>query len=270
MRKTILITGSTDGIGNLAAMKLARAGHKVIIHGRNSEKVAKVVSQIKEETANQNTEGVVADFSVLANVKAFTIKLSSQLSQLDVLINNAGVFKTSTPVTTENLDIRMTVNYLAPYILTQGLMPLLKASPSGQIINLSSAAQASVSCGLVQGKILVSDSAAYAQSKLALLMWSFYLAKQEPDLSVVALNPGSMLNTNMVRAAYGHSMGPASKGADIIYDLVMHDKLAQISGQYFCNDNRRFSRAHEDTYNSEKIDKLLTSTETVLSTMLSD
>lgn len=189
----ILITGSTDGIGKLAALKMAKENHQLYLHGRNPDKLDKVIAELKKESGNDKIDGFVADFSDLEQVRKMSSEINAKISNLDVLINNAGVFKSSHPITKDGYDIRIVVNYYAPYVLTTNIIATLKASAEPRIINLSSAAQSSVSMDLLDGNIKVSDQEAYAQSKLAILMWSFYLAKQEPDIAVVALNPGSLL-----------------------------------------------------------------------------
>ncbi|MGM8888075.1 SDR family NAD(P)-dependent oxidoreductase, partial [Psychrobacter sp. 1U2] len=146
MAKTILITGSTDGIGKLTALKLAKAGHQVYLHGRNADKLASVIAEVNAVAtgaAVDNIDGFVADFSDLDAVRKMAAEVSEKLPKLDVLINNAGIYTTASATTKDGLDIRFVVNYLAPYELTNALLPLLKESDESRIINLSSAAQAS-------------------------------------------------------------------------------------------------------------------------------
>lgn len=264
MSKTIFITGSTDGIGKLAAIKLAKDGNKIYLHGRNHKKLLKVIEEVKTASNNQNIEGYIADFSDLKAVRTIAKKLNKELPKIDILINNAGIFKTKTEKTTEGLDIRIVVNYLAPYLFTNEVIPLLKKSSKGCIINLSSAAQSKISMDFLYGKTTVSDNEAYAQSKLAILIWSFYLATKEPTLSVIALNPGSLLNTNMVKEAYGRFWSSADKGADIIYDLAQVDFYHNSSGKYFDNDKGDFGNAHPDAYNTDIMNNLIEKTNTLL------
>jgi len=196
MKKTILITGSTDGIGKLAATKLANEGHEVYLHGRNGEKLAKVITEIKAQTNNENIKGFTADFSDLEAVKQMAQQANSELSKIDVLINNAGVFNSPTALNKDGLDLRLVVNYLAPYLLTDALIPLLNKGETPRILNLGSAAQSSVSYEVLAGKAQAGTRETYAQSKLALTMWSFHLAKKLSDIAVIAVNPGSLLNTS--------------------------------------------------------------------------
>lgn len=265
--KTILITGSTDGIGKLTAVKLAKEGHAVYIHGRNFEKLRNVVSEIKEVSGNENIDGFVADFSDLEAVKNMAYEVKEKLSKLNVLINNAGVFKSNINQTKYG-DIRIVVNYFAPYILTKELIPLLEKSKSSRIINLSSAAQAPVELDVIKGAEVLNVNSAYAQSKLALTMWSFSLAKTLKDTSIIAVNPGSLLNTRMVKEAFGQHWSSADKGASILYELAISSSYEKETGKYFDNDKGdpkgTFGVAHGDAYNESKIEELIKTTNKIL------
>ncbi|WP_053405798.1 SDR family NAD(P)-dependent oxidoreductase [Persicobacter sp. CCB-QB2] len=264
MSKTIFITGSTDGIGKMTAEQLAKKGHEIIIHGRNDQKVQATVESIKTTSGNENIHGIVGDLSEFSTIQNLISDIKSRFSKIDILINNAGVFKSINPTNHTGQELRFMVNYLAPYALTYGLMPLLKNGEDARIINLSSAAQAPVSLKALEGKSHLSQQETYAQSKLALTMWSFYLAQQEPELNIIAVNPGSLLNTRMAREAYGTFWSPANKGADILYQLALSTEVNGASGQYFDNDMGNFNRAHGDAYASEKIRLLIDSTQKII------
>lgn len=260
MKKTILITGSTDGIGKRAALKLAADGHTLFMHGRQPEKLAAAVSEIESTTKNENIRGFTADLSDLDAVRQMADQIKKDLPKIDVLINNAGIFKSAGSHNPNGLDIRYVVNYIAPFILTERLIPLIKQGTDPRIINLSSAAQASVSHAALSGKAALSQQEAYAQSKLALTMYSFHLAEMLPDIDIIAVNPGSLLNTKMVAEAYGRHMSSAEKGADILYDLAVSERYKGITGKYFDNDQGCFASAHPDAYNQTKIDQLIHAT----------
>lgn len=263
MSKHILITGSTDGIGKLAAIKLAQEGHHVYLHGRSQQKLDATISEVKNQSGNESVTGFVADFSELEQVKRMADEVNKP-SKLDVLINNAGVYNTSTPTNTSGIDLRMVVNYLAPFTLTNELIPLLKKSDEPRVINLGSAAQAPVSLELLKGKIQSTEQQAYAQSKLALTMWSFYLAKEQQGISVIVVNPGSLLHTKMALEAFGNSWSSADKGAQILFELAVSDEHQGITGKYFDNDQGKYGDAHPDAYNQSKIEYLLKATNEVL------
>ncbi|WP_440454541.1 SDR family NAD(P)-dependent oxidoreductase [Psychrobacter sp. ASPA161_9] len=281
MTKTILITGSTDGIGKLAALKLAEAGHQVYVHGRNADKLASVIAEAKAVAtgaAVDNIDGFVADFSDLTAVLKMAAEVSEKLPKLDVLINNAGIYTTASATTKDELDIRFVVNYLAPYELTNALLPLLKKSSKARIVNLSSAAQAPISYKAFAGQDRLADKDAYAQSKLALTMWTMDLADTvvADDINVIAVNPGSLLNTKMVNEAYGEYWSPADKGANILTELAISDEFANDTGKYFDNDIKdgvhgdargEFGQPHADALNKEAIAELERQTQTVLQSL---
>ncbi|MDT0606861.1 SDR family NAD(P)-dependent oxidoreductase [Croceitalea rosinachiae] len=268
MKKNILITGSTDGIGKLTALKLATEGHSLFLHGRNPKKLEATIAELRKETNNKFIYGAVADFSDLQSVRKMAKRTNLELSKLDVLINNAGVFKSSKLVNEDGLDLRLTVNYLAPYLLTRELLPVINKAAAPRIINLSSAAQAPVSLAAIESTTKIGVQEGYAQSKLALTMWSFDFAKKQKDIDIIAVNPGSLLNTKMVKEAYGNHWSSADKGALILYDLAVSDEFDGVTGAYFDNDkgNPRgdFGKAHADAYNATKIEHLINTTDELL------
>ncbi len=261
MKKNIIITGSTDGIGKLAALMLAKDGHNVYVHGRNEKKVAATVAEIIATTKNEDIHGLIADLSDMESVRNMAHHIKSKLSQIDVLINNAGIYNSPQASNKDGIEMRMAVNYLAPYLLTYELLPLLENSPSARIINLSSAAQAPVSPDALNAGYRTSEGSAYAQSKLALAMWSIYLAEKLETTAVIALNPGSLLNTKMVKEAFGHHYSSADKGANIIYDLAVSKDHEGISGKYFDNDRGMYGQLISDAYNPDKVEALIKQTE---------
>ena len=264
MKKTILITGSTDGIGKLVGTKLADEGHEIYLHGRNPEKLSTVISELKEQTKNGNIKGFIADFSDLDAVEQMAYRIKREVSQIDVIINNAGVYNSSKSQNDDGLDMRFVVNYLAPFLLTNELISLLKKGEEPRIINLSSAAQSPINYEVLTGVENRSERETYAQSKLALTMWSFYFAKKEPSIAVIAVNPGSLLNTKMVNEAFGNYWASADKGAIILYELAVSEDYRGASGKYFDNDKGTFEKAHPDAYKEIEIDKLIATTATIL------
>ncbi|WP_372775387.1 SDR family NAD(P)-dependent oxidoreductase [Mangrovibacterium sp.] len=262
--KNIVITGATDGIGKLAAIQLAKEGHSIFVHGRNEVKVSATIAEIKADTNNQNISGLVADMSDLNAVKQMADKINRELPGIDVLINNAGVFKSSNILNKQGVDLRFVVNYLAPYLLTTMILPLLEKTKGSRIINLSSAAQAAISYDAMLGKSPISVNESYAQSKLALTMWSFRLATELHETSVIAVNPGSLLNTKMANEAYGQHWSPAEKGADILCDLAQSKEHEGITGKYFDNDRGAWANAHQLAYNEAAIDELIDFTQKLI------
>ncbi|MBU2996338.1 SDR family NAD(P)-dependent oxidoreductase [Cellulophaga baltica] len=267
MQKAILITGSTDGIGKLTALQLAKKGHIIYIHGRSEAKVKSCIAEIKDASQNKNIHGFVADFSELNAVKHLSEQIKNKVPKLDILINNAGIFKSPNSKTISGLDVRMAVNYFSSYILTESIVSVLEKGFNPRIINLSSAAQSTVQKEVLKGKVTVSESESYAQSKLALTMWSFNFAKQHPNITTIAVNPGSLLNTKMAKEAYGQHWSPAEKGVDILYSLALDTAHDNESGSYFDNDKGGYTNAHPDAYNTSKIDFLASITKEICLTI---
>ena len=227
MTQTILITGSTDGIGLLTAKKLVADGHHVLLHGRNEAKLAAAAADI-----GGNVETYCADLSDMAAVKALASEVRARHDTLDVLINNAGVLKTPQPVLDSGQDIRFVVNTYAPYLLTELLLPIIPQN--GRVVNLSSAAQAPVNVAAMQGNVPMADMDAYAQSKLAITIWTRAWAKELPDGPVMeAVNPGSLLASKMVKEGFGVAGNDLTIGADILIDAALGARFADKSGAYF-------------------------------------
>ena len=240
--KKVLITGATDGIGLETAKMLAASGHHLLIHGRSAEKLKKTEATLRDLSGGGRIESYVADLSHRIDIEALAKAVSKTHDTLDVLINNAGVYKTSQSVTASGHDVRFVVNTFAPYLLTRLLSPLLerKADAAARIINLSSAAQSPVDLEALIGKRGLSDGDAYAQSKLALTMWSRHLAQGygKGGPIVIAVNPGSLLASKMVKEAYGIEGSALSIGADILVRAALSDEFAEASGKYYDNDSK--------------------------------
>lgn len=256
-KKNVLITGSTDGIGLETARKLVSLGHQVLLHGRNAQKLEGVVQSLISEFAGAKLESYVADLSRMSDVNAMAEAVKDKHQKLDVLINNAGVFVMSNPTSPEGPDLRFVVNTIAPYLLTLLLLPVMDSD--GRVINLSSAAQSRVDTEALMGKRKLPDGEAYAQSKLALTMWSRHLADTigTGGPSIIAVNPGSFLGSKMVKEAYGRAGKDLGIGADILTRAATGEEFASASGQYFDNDRGSFADPHPDALNPENNSRLV-------------
>ncbi|MFK7881390.1 SDR family NAD(P)-dependent oxidoreductase [Roseobacter sp.] len=238
MTKTILITGSTDGIGLLTAQNLAQTGHKILLHGRGAAKLEAAAAKV-----GGDVETFVADLSRMADIQNFAAEVREKHDHLDVLINNAGVLKIADAKTEAGYDARFMVNTFAPYVLTRALLPIIPKD--GRIVNLSSAAQAPIDLVAMRGDKQLGHSDAYAQSKLAITIWTRELSKELADGPVVvAVNPGSLLASKMVKEGYGIAGNDLSIGADILCEATLGTSFADASGKYFDNDSGRFAQPH--------------------------
>ena len=251
MTKTILITGATDGIGLLTAKTLAAEGHNVLLHGRSADKLEAAAREV-----GGNPETFRADLSRLEDVRVWVADVRAKHDRLDVLINNAGVLKVPNTQTDNGLDVRFMVNTIAPWALTIGLLPIIPKD--GRVVSLSSAAQAPVDINALRGMQKLDHNEAYAQSKLALTIWSQELAREQPDGPIfVSVNPGSLLATKMVKESYGMAGNDLRIGADILRRAAVSNEFANASGQYFDNDAGRIARPHPAATDHAYVAKLM-------------
>lgn len=264
MQKTILITGATDGIGLKTAKMLISLGHNVLLHGRSPAKLENVERALSATADGGQVESYVADLSRMADVEALAKAVAEKQAKLDALINNAGVYSTPDLITQDGLDVRFAVNTIAPYLLTKRLLPLIE-SP-GRVINLSSAAQAPVEPEALFGRVRLSDAAAYAQSKLAITMWSrsMALSLEDDGPAIIAVNPKSFLGSKMVKKAYGVAGGDLRIGGEILVRAALSDEFAAASGRYFDNDIGQFASPHPDARNAQKCEAIVRLIEAVL------
>ena len=263
MSKTILITGATDGIGLHTVRQLADQGHRLLIHGRNPVKLERVKQDLRLQFPALEVTSYQADFADLSAVQALAGRVLDDHQRLDVIINNAGVYKTAQPKTPTGLDVRFVVNTFAPILLTQSLLPSLSAA--GRVVNLSSAAQAPVDLNALSGVVELEAMAAYAQSKLALTIWSQEMARIYPRGPVfLAVNPGSLLGTKMVKEGWGLQGQDISIGADIIVRAALSSDFEGRSGSYFDNDKAAFDRPHPAASDQHSSSQLLGTIETLI------
>jgi NAD(P)-dependent dehydrogenase (short-subunit alcohol dehydrogenase family) len=251
--KTVLITGSTDGVGRVVAERLAASGARVLVHGRDEGRGKAVVSVT--EASGGKAELLVADLSSLAEVRRFAEAVRAKTTRLDILINNAGVGTggqdSKRQVSADGYELRFAVNYLAGFLLTSELLPLLKASAPARIVNVASAGQQAIDFGDVMLTHGYSGVRAYCQSKLAQILFTIDLAEHldGTGVTVNALHPASYMDTTMVRQAGVTPWSSVETGADAIINLAASPALEGRSGRYF--DGQRESRADAQAYDEE-------------------
>jgi NAD(P)-dependent dehydrogenase (short-subunit alcohol dehydrogenase family) len=248
--RTVLITGSTDGVGRLVAKKVGEAGARVLVHGRSKERGEQVVSEIRKPGGS--AELLIADLASLVEVRKLAETIAKKTDRLDVLINNAGVGSGGPggkrQTSTDGHELRFAVNYLAGFLLTRLLLPLIRKSASARIVNVASAGQQPIEFDDVMLQRGYTGTRAYCQSKLAQIMFTIDLARELEDSGIIVncLHPATYMDTTMVRQAGVTPWSTVEQGAEAILNLAVSPDLEGRSGRYF--DGLRESRANEQAY----------------------
>jgi NAD(P)-dependent dehydrogenase (short-subunit alcohol dehydrogenase family) len=234
---TVLITGSTDGLGRQVAEDLAAQGARVLVHGRSPERVERTVDETGAAT------GYVADLSSLEEVR----RLAGEVDGVDVLVNNAGVVAPDREESQDGYELGFAVNYLAGFALTGLLLPQIE----GRIVNVASIGQQPIDFDDVMLERSYDGFRSYAQSKLAQVMFTFELAERldSGGPTVNALHPATLMDTKMVRESFGRTQDTVEEGARAVERLVTDPSLDGVSGRYF--DRERESRANEQAYDAD-------------------
>jgi len=243
--KTILITGSTDGIGKQTALELAEKGHQIIIHGRNVQKSDSACREIIKKSGNQRVGFVAADFTDLSEINRMAKEIVSIFGKLDVLINNAGVFENEKVILPNGFERTFMVNHLAPFALTLGLLELLKKSPAGRIVNVSSMAQSgSIDFDNLNGEKYFDPYNAYAVSKLENVLFTYKLIQMLSGSGITAncLHPG-VVSTKLLHAGWGKGGESLHEGAQNSIFAAISPDMEGVSGKYLVNKNETRSVA---------------------------
>ena len=232
-----LITGATDGVGRMVARRLAAQGFHILAHGRDRDRGVSLVAEI--EKGGGSAAFFAADFSALAEVRALADTILQHTDRLDLLINNAGIGTAGggprRRTSADGHELRFAVNYLAGFLLTHRLLPLLKKSTPARIVNVSSAGQQAIDFSDVMLTRDYSGTRAYCQSKLAQILFTVDLAHEleGSGVTVNALHPSTYMNTTMVRQAGVPPASSVETGADAILNLAVSPALEGRSGLYF-------------------------------------
>ena len=251
--KTILVTGSTDGLGRRVVEELARPGMHILVHGRDTRRGAAVVHAV--EQAGGTARFFEVDFASLGDVHRLADAVHAECSHLDALVNNAGISKPDGPrrESTDGSERHFAINYLATFFLTERLLPLLKAGggedPS-RIVTVASAGQSAIDFDDVMLKHGYQGYRAYGQSKVAQIMYTIDLAERLDAREIIAnsLHPGTHMDTTMVRQAGITPSTAVGTGAAAVIALTTGRDRATITGRYF--DGQRESRAISQVYDA--------------------
>ena len=248
--KVCLVTGATSGIGKATAMGLAKQGATVVIVARNQARGEGSLQEIRAISGNPRVDLLLADLSSQASVQQLVTTFGAQYSHLHVLINNAGVFMLKRHETVDGLEMTFAVNHLAPFMLSHLLLDQLKASASARIVNVCSNAHTSGRIDLDNLQLAKGYNVwrAYAQSKLAMLLCSYELARRlaGTGITVNCAHPGFIF-TNMGMSNVGprtqavarfilSRLGSSpEKGARTSLFLATSRDIEGINGKYFAN-----------------------------------
>jgi NAD(P)-dependent dehydrogenase (short-subunit alcohol dehydrogenase family) len=251
--KIVLVTGSTDGVGRLVARRLADQGARVLIHGRDHHRGKQVVDQI-QAAGHGSAVFLPADLSSLAEVRRLADLVRQDCDRLNVLINNAGIGSGGSAgkreTSLEGYELRFAVNYLAGFLLTRLLLPLMMVSESARIVNVSSLAQQPIDFDDVMLTRGYTGGRAYAQSKLGQIMFTFDLARELDPNAITAncLHPATYMATTMVRQSGVTPVSSIEEGAEAILNLAVSNELDGHSGEFY--NGLRLSRGSAQAYDA--------------------
>jgi NAD(P)-dependent dehydrogenase (short-subunit alcohol dehydrogenase family) len=249
-QQVILVTGSTGGLGREVARRLASSGARVIVHGRNRQRGVELVEEIERE-GHGSARFYAADLASFDQVRELAEAVLRDYDRLDVLVNNAGVGSVPDErmLSDDGHEYRFQVNYLSGFLLTRLLMPRLLESAPSRIVNVSSLAQAQIDFDDVMIENDFSGRRAYAQSKLAQVMFTFDLAEELEGMGVMvnSLHPATFMPTGMVRRAGVQPRATIAEGADAVMQLITSTEIE--GGQFF--NGLRPVRANNQAYDEE-------------------
>jgi NAD(P)-dependent dehydrogenase (short-subunit alcohol dehydrogenase family) len=245
---TILVTGTTDGLGRRVARELTAKGVTVLLHGRNPERLEATLCPSGSSAPREKANSYLADLSSLAAVRDLADRILSKHDRLAVLVNNAGIIVRERRESEDGYELTFAVNYLSHFLLTRLLLPLLKDSAPARIVNVASAGQSPVDFSNLMLERGYDAMKAYSQSKLAQVMFTFELAEHLRDtgVSVNALHPASLMDTKMVQSTFGYTMSTVEEGTEAVVRLAISQEIGGVTGRYF--DGTREARANRQAY----------------------
>jgi NAD(P)-dependent dehydrogenase (short-subunit alcohol dehydrogenase family) len=243
---TILITGATDGLGLALAHRLAADGARLILHGRDPAKLDRVAREL-------DATPVLADLADLTQVRRLAAGVRNSTDQLEVLVSNAGIGSGEPDgherrVSADGYELRFAVNYLAGFLLTLELLPLLQASAPARVVYVASLGQYPLDFDDLMLEHDYDGRRAYGQSKLAQITSGFELASRLPaaEVTVNSLHPATYMPTKMVLQEVGHSVDSLELGVAATHQLITSPSVAGVTGKFF--DRTREARADAQAY----------------------
>jgi NAD(P)-dependent dehydrogenase (short-subunit alcohol dehydrogenase family) len=253
--RTILITGATDGLGRALAHRLASGGATLLLHGRDRERLATTADDIREIHSVARPATLRADLASLDEVRRLADGVRERADRLDVLVSNAGIGSglpegRTRRTSADGYELRFAVNYLAGFLLTLELLPLLRRTAPARVVNVASIGQHPIDFADLMVERDYDGGRAYGQSKLAQVMSGFELAGRIPaaEVTVNSLHPATYMPTKMVLEEIGHSVDSLEDGLIATERLVGDESLAETTGRFF--DRTRETRADPQAYDA--------------------
>jgi NAD(P)-dependent dehydrogenase (short-subunit alcohol dehydrogenase family) len=235
MQQTVLVTGSTDGIGRQTAAELYARGYHVIIHGRNEHRANETVRNIEGTSRGGSLSAVYGDFSSLDSVRHMSRQVHEQYKHLDILINNAGIYQRGFELSQDGFEMTFAVNHLSHFLMTMLLLDLLEEAAAARIIIVSSMIHAKqIDFENLQGKRRYDAGSAYSLSKLCNILFTYKLSRKLQETSITAncLHPG-VINTKLLSVAWSSMGASPREGAQTSLYLATSSEVAGVTGLYF-------------------------------------
>ena len=265
--EVVLITGGTSGIGKAAATALASMGANVVVTGRDEERGRRAAAEIRAESGNDGVELMLADLAVQEEVRRLAKEFEERHDRLDVLVNNAGLVQSKRTETPDGIETTLAVNHLAPFLLTNLLLGLLKKSAPARIVTVASEAQrwGKIDFDDLQSTKRYRGFPVYGMTKLANIMFTYELAGRLEGTGVTAncVHPGPV-NTNfgnnnrgfmtLLFRAFKPFMRSSEEGADTIIYLASSTDVEGMTGKYLSD--RKVITASEEAYDETSREKL--------------
>ncbi|MFX1296687.1 MAG: SDR family oxidoreductase [Promethearchaeota archaeon] len=262
--KIIMITGANSGIGKATALGLAEMGATIVMVGRSKERSEIALKEIKEQTRNPNIDLIIADLSSQKDIRNLVKEFKNKYQKLDVLINNAGIILSKRQESADGIEMQLAVNHLAPFLLTNLLIDILKASTPARVIMVSSNMHkgAKLDFSDLQSKKKYNAFKTYGTTKLALTIITYEFARrlEGTGVTVNALHPG-VIKTNLGRDMNWFMRGftkvffkSPKKGAQTSIYLATSPEVEGITGKYFAS--KREEKSSNATYNEEVAKRL--------------
>jgi NAD(P)-dependent dehydrogenase (short-subunit alcohol dehydrogenase family) len=243
MERIILITGATSGIGKATALALLGTDSKIVIVARDAARGEAMRAELQTRNGRDTVDVLVGDLASLASVRAMADSFRKKYSHLDVLINNAGVYKNKRELSVDGLELMFAVNHLAPFLLTNLLLEPLKSSGQARVLNIAAPSTTKLNFNDLQGEANFNSLNAFGASKMANLLFTFDLARRldGTNVTVNALHPG-LARTGLMdesnffmRLMLNIISATPEKAARGIMSVAVDDQFAHQTGKFFAN-----------------------------------